>query len=200
MAIAPEHFRAARLAVPRLPLPAIVGFTVLGVAGSVFLACTTFIHSEKERSAAPSNDARVYEARAVPFDAPREDPAKRAASIARVLTATQRELSRGENNEFERPSNEFQPLLIAESNRELRGFEGFGSFAGANNYLSIAGTSFGIGAQTTPSGFAAPDAETAMAAPVPETSTWICGAGLFVLVAARGMRARLHRNRIRSRR
>ena len=198
MPVAPEYSRSGPLAIPWIPLPAILGFTLLGVGGSVLLTYSTFSFAEADRSAKPSDKGRVYEARAVPFDSPREDPAQRVASISRALTATQAEVRRAETVESERSSNNSQPMLLADSDRQLRGFPGFGNFSGANSYLTISGTSFGMSAESGPAGFAAPDAETLTAAPVPEASTWMCGAALFVLVAARGMRARLHRNRRRS--
>jgi hypothetical protein len=197
MAVAPEHFHAARLVVPRLPLAAILGFSLFGVGGSVFLAYTAFSHIEMTRAAAPSNDARVYEARAVPFDSPREDPAQRAASIARALTATQTDVRRAEIVEPDQPSSVSVPILVSDSDRELRGFNRFASYGAANNYLTITGASFGISAQSAPSGLMAADAETLTAAPVPEASTWMCGGALFLLVAARGVRARWHRKRRR---
>jgi len=197
MAVAPEQFRTARLAVPRLPLPAILGFALFGIGGSVFLAYTSFSHGELKRAAAPSNEAPVYAARAVPFDLPRENAAERAASIARALTVTQTEVRHSEFVEEESSSARFNPIVLTESSRELRGFNGFGNFAGANNYLAVTATSFGIAAQSTPSGFMAADAETLTSAPVPEASTWMCGGALFLLVAARGARARWHRKRRR---
>lgn len=197
MAIAPDQLRAARLAIPRLPLTAIFGFSLFGVGGSIFLAYTTFSHGELKRAATPSNDGRIYEARAVPFDPPREDPAQRAASIARALTATQVEVQRAENAELETATANSEPVLLTESNLPLRGFNRFGNFATTNSYLAITGNSFGFSAQSMPSGFMAPDAETLTAAPVPEASTWLCGGALFVLVAARGARAQWHRKRRR---
>ena len=197
MAVAPEHLRTARVAVPRLPLSAILGFTLFGIGGSIFLAYTTFSRGEMKRAAAPSNEAPVYEARAVPFDPPREDPAQRAALIARALTATQIEVRLGDSVELETAMTKSEQALLAEANRELRGFNRFVNFAVANNYLAIAGTTFGIASQNTPSGFMAADAETLMAAPVPEASTWLCGGALFVLVGARGALARWHRKRRR---
>lgn len=193
MPVAPEHSRTG--SVPWLPLPAILGFALLGMGGSVLLTYTTFSFSEAERSATPSDHARVYEARAVPFDSLRETPAQRAASMARALTATQVEVRRAKTVESAKSATNSQPNLLADSDRELRGFPGFGNFSGANSYLAISNTSFGISAQSAPAGVAAPDAETFIAAPVPEASTWMCGAALFVLVAARGMRARWHRKR-----
>ena len=195
MPVAPEHSRTGGTAVPWLPLPAILGFTLLGVGGSVLLTYTTFSFAEADRSATPSDNARVYEARAVPFDSLRENPAQRVASIARALTATQAEVHRAETVESTKSASNSQPKLLADSDRELRGFPGFGNFSGANSYLAISNTGFGISAQSAPAGFAAPDAETLIAAPVPEASTWMCGAALFVLVAARGMRAHWHRKR-----
>ena len=200
MAVAPEQFRAARLAVPRLPLPAILGFTLFGIGGSIFLAYTTFNHGHLKRAPAPSNEPPVYAARAVPFDPNREDPAKRAASIARALTATQTDVRDAEAGEAESgpaAAARSNSVLLADSRRELRGFSGFGNFAGANSYLMITGTSFGMSAQSLPSGFMAADAETFTSAPVPEASTWLCGGALFLLVAARGAHARWHRNRRR---
>lgn len=200
MAVAPEHLRSARLAIPRLPLSAIFGFALFGVGGSVFLAYTTFSHGEMKKAATPSNEAPVYAARAVPFDGLRTDAGRRAASIARALTATQGDVRRAEIADPETSAAKSGPTLLSESSAELRGFNGFpnfANFAAANSYLAIAGTSFGIAAQNTPSGFMAPDAETLTAAPVPEASTWLCGGALFVLVAARGAHARWHRKRRR---
>jgi hypothetical protein len=198
MGVTPEHYRAARLGIPRLPLPAILGFTLLGIGGSIFLSYTRFNHGPAKSSATPSTDARVYEARAVPFDSRSEDPAQRAASIARALAATQAELRRAATAEPEPNSGLSQPILLADSDRQLKGFDGFGDFSGSNSYLKLTGTSFGFTAQSSPSGFFAPDAETLASSPVPEASTWLFGAALFILVGARGMRARLLRNRRRN--
>jgi hypothetical protein len=197
MPVTPEHLRAARLAIPRLPLSAILGFGLFGLGGSLFLAYTTFSHGEMKQSLMPSTDGPVYEAPAVPFDAPRENPAKRADSIARALRVAQTEVRSAEAVEAEAQPAKSEPVLLADSNRELRGFNRFGSFAGNNNYLTLTGTSFGIAAQNTPAGFVAADAETFTTAPVPEASTWMCGGALFMLVAARGARARWHRKRRR---
>jgi hypothetical protein len=197
MAVVPEPHRAPAQVLPWLPLPAILGFSLLGLGGSIALTFTTFSYAEAERWATPSNKARVYEARAVPFDSQRENPAGRAEAISRALTATQVEVRHVETGESGRPSEISQPLLLADSNRELRGFHGFGNVDGGNSYLSVSGTSFGISAQSAPSGFAAPDAETQINSAVPEASTWMCGAALLLLVGVRGMRARVHRNRRR---
>jgi hypothetical protein len=198
MAAVPKHSRAARLATPQLPLPAILGFVLLGVAGSAFLAYTSFSHGEAHHSVAVSNDVPVYEARAVPFDSQREEPAQRAASIARALTATQAEVQRAESVEAdENAAASRRPLLLSETDRELRGFNKFASSGVANSFLSFTATSVGISAQSLPSGIAAPDAETFTSAPVPEASTWMCGGALLVLVAFRGARASWHRKRRR---
>jgi len=198
MAVAPEHYRAARVGIPRLPLPAILAFTILGIGGSIFLTYTSYNHGLAKPSVAPSTDARVYEARAVPFDSLREDPAHRASSIARALAAAQAELRRAVSAEGDRQPALSQPILLADSDRQLKGFDSFAEFSGNNNYLKFTGMSFGFAGQTMPSGFFAPDAETLTSSPVPEASTWLCGAALFVLVGARSVRARLVRNRRRN--
>ena len=198
MATAPEfHHRALHPVLPRLPLPAILAFVVAGLGGSIFLTYSTFSHDEPRYSVAQTQDVPVYSARAVPFDNPKEDAVQRAASVARALTVAQTEVRQFEEIDPERLADPAKAPLLAEADRPLRGFERFTSFAGANSYLTIAGTSFGISAQSAPSGFEAPDAETMTAAPVPEVSTWMCGAALFVLIGARGVRAHLHRNRRR---
>jgi hypothetical protein len=197
MAVAPEHYRAARLAIPRLPLAAILGFALFGVGGSVYLAYTSFSPAEPKVTVAPSNDVPIYAARGVPFDPPREDPAQRAASITRALTVTQTEVHRAEAIEEMDAAPVSTRTLLAEANRERRGFTAFSKFAGRNSFLEFTGTSFGVSAQTLPSGFVAPDAETFTAAPVPEASTWICGGALLFLVAARGVHASWHRNQRR---
>ena len=198
MATAPQHHRALHLAIPRLPLPAILAFAVAGLGGSIFLTYTSFSHAEARYSVAQTQDVPVYSARAVPFDNPKEDAVQRAASVARALTVTQTEVRRVEALEPERVADQSNPSLLADADRPLRGFDRFATtMAGANTYLAVAGTTFGISAQSAPSGFEAPDAETLTAAPVPEASTWMCGAALFVLIGARGVRAHLHRNRRR---
>jgi hypothetical protein len=178
-------------------LPAILGFALFGLGGSLFLAYTTFSHEEITQSAVPITDGQVFEARAVPFDSPHENAAKRADSIARSLRVVQTEVRRAETMEADAEPAKSEPTLLADSNRQLRGFSRFANFEGSNSYLSVTGTSFGISAQNTPSGFVAADAETFTAAPVPEASTWMCGGALFMLVAARGVRARWHRKRRR---
>ena len=197
MAVAPEHSRAARLRPPQLPLAAILGFAFVAVAGCVFLTYTSFSHGEANHSVAASQDRPVYEARAVPFDLERENPAQRAASIARALTATQAEVHRAETVETEGAAPVSSRRLFAEANGELKGFTRFAKFAGPNSFLDFTATSFGISAQNLPSGFVAPDAETLTSAPVPEASTWMCGGALLVLVAFRGVRASWHRKRRR---
>jgi hypothetical protein len=197
MAIAPELYRAARLAIPRLPLVAILGFSLFGVGGSVFLAYTSFSHAGAKPSVAATNDVPVYSARGVPFDPRREDPAQRAASITRALTATQSEVHRAEAIEEKGAASVSNRALFAEAKRERRAFNRFSNFAGANSFLAFTGASFGISGQTLPSGYAAADAETMTAAPVPEASTWMCGCALLFLVGARGIYASWHRKRRR---
>ncbi|HVF72212.1 MAG TPA: hypothetical protein VM940_11450 [Chthoniobacterales bacterium] len=199
MAVAPEHYRAARIAVPRLPLPAILAFAVAGLGGSIFLAYSSFSHGEARYSIATTQDAPVYDARAVPFEPAAEDPAQRAASIARALVVSlnqsQRSTPSGDDDAELGPAE--NSVVITDAGGEFRGFPGLPAFTGTNNYLMLAASSFvGISGQTGTSGFAAPDAETLTAAPVPEASTWVCGAALIALVAGRG----IHANRVRNRR
>jgi hypothetical protein len=198
MAVAPEHYRAARLAIPRLPLAAILGFALFGVGGSVFLAYTSFSHAEGRPAVAASNDVPVYSARAVPFDPRGENPAQRVASLTRALTATQIEVHRAETTEEKGAAPVSERVLFTGANRELRAFNGFSNFAGANSFLSFTGASFGMSAQSLPSGFVAADAETISTAPVPEASTWLCGGALLFLVAVRSVHARWHRKRRRT--
>ncbi|HKP92514.1 MAG TPA: hypothetical protein VJS88_01360 [Chthoniobacterales bacterium] len=192
---APEHHRSANLAVPRLPLPAILAFAIVGLGGSVFLAFTSFSHGEAHYSVAKPQDVPVYSARAVPFERQIEDAAERAASIVRALTATPTESQPSAASDREGGASGAAPTLLADASRDFRGFLGFSAF-GANTYLTLTATAFGISAQSSPSGFVAPDAETLVAAAVPETPTWLCGAALVALVAGRGIRA----SRVRSRR
>ena len=192
---APERFRNARLDLPRLSLPAILGFTVAGFGGALFLVYTNFSGTEIKHATGSANDVPVYLARAVPRDPQPEDLAQRTAAIARALTVSESESPRSETSEDRWDAEKSGPLQLSEGNAELRGFSGlFANFSGANNYLAVTGTTFGISAQMAPSGFVAPDAETAISSAVPETSTWLCGAGLLGLVVARGLHASWHRN------
>jgi hypothetical protein len=197
MAVAPEHYRAARLAIPRLPFSASLVFVFLGIGGSIFLAYTTFNHGEEKHFVATSSDSHVYAARAVPFEPAREDPALRAASIARALAVAQSEMRRAADARFESRSENSNPIVVTESERELRGFRRFANLRGTNSYLAVTGNSFGISAETAPVGFMAPDSTIFESTVVPEASTWFCGCALFVLVAARGAHAHWHRKRRR---
>jgi hypothetical protein len=200
MPVAPEHFRAARLAFPRLPLPAILGFAVTGFGGALFLAYSTFSTSETSHSIVSASAAPVYEARAVPLDSKPEEAAARAASIARAIIATRSEAQWPERGEADRKGDgeSAEPTLLAEANGDLRGFSRFAHTGIANSYLTLTGATFGMSAQMAPSGFFAPDAETIISAPVPEASTWVCGVALLVLVVARGLHASWHRHHRRS--
>jgi hypothetical protein len=193
MARAPEP--SPRPVLPWLPLPAIIGFVLLGAGGSVLLTFSSFRFAEPSHSTKAAGTAAVYDARAVPFDSQPESPAQRAASISRALTAAQTEARRAGIGEPEPETKISEPIFLADSDRQLRGFTGFGTFAGANNYLTISGTNFGIAAQNAPGGFAAPDAETLSMAPVPETATWLCGGALFLLIGGRGLHAAWRRKR-----
>jgi hypothetical protein len=198
MSVTPEYYRAARLALPRLPLPAILGFAVAGFGGALFLAYTSFGGAELKHLAVSTNDVPVYEARAVPLDPQPEDIAQRTFSIAKALAATQIEAERSKTNEAGREGETISPTLFSDAPGELRGFSRFANFAAANSYLALTGATFGMSAQMSPSGFVGPDAESVVSAPVPEASTWLCGAALLILVAARGVYATWHRNQRRA--
>jgi hypothetical protein len=197
MARAPKTHCIPSPGLPELSLPAILGFAVVGCGGAAFLAYTSFSFVAAKPSPAASSGVKVYEARAVPFDSPRENPAERAASIARVLVASGSEAQRIQSPEQERTTQISGPTLLADSGEGLRGFSRFSNFGGANSYLAITGANFGISAQMSPMVLAAPDAETAVSSVVPEGSTWLCGAVVLALIAARGARAIWHRNQRR---
>jgi len=197
MSATPKRFRAAPLAVPRLPLPAILGFAVAGFGGALFLAYSNFSSAETKHSLALADDVPVYTARAVPLDARPESVFERAVSIARALTATVSEAPRSETSEESEKVQPSGPTLLADANGILRGFSRFSNIGIANNYLALTGTTFGMSAQMSPSGFVAPDAETIVSSPVPEASTWLCGAALLALVAVRGVHASWHRHQRR---
>ena len=199
MSVAPEHYRAARHAVPRLPLPAILVFAITGLGGALFLAYSTFSTPETTHSLAVASAAPVHEARAVPRDAIPEEAAARAAAIARAIIATRSESQRHERGESGREEGESSGSpLLSETNGELKGFSRFARSGAANNYLTLTGATFGMSEQKAPSGFFAPDSETIISAPVPEASTWLCSAALLALVVARGLHASWHRHQRRS--
>ena len=198
MSAAPEHYRAARLApLPRLPLPAIFGFSVAGFGGALFLAYSTFHAPETTHSLASTPSAQVYEARAVPLDPQPEDVTARATAIARALAATPSESQRSETSQGDQELEQSEPTLVPGANGELRGFSRFANSGAANTYLAITGTTFGMSAHMAPSGISAMDAETVVATPVPEASTWLCGAALLALVVARGLHASWSRHQRR---
>jgi hypothetical protein len=197
MSIAPEHYRAARLALPRLPLPAILGFAVAGFGGALFLAYSTFSAPETPHSLTSANDVPVYEGRAVPLDRNPEAIAARATSIARALTATRSE-SRSGTSDADREAEQTESEFFPGASGELRGFSRFANSGVANNYLALTGTTFGMSAHMAPGGDFASGGELVVSAPVPEASTWLCGVALLALVVARGLHASWHRHQRRS--
>ena len=200
MSVAPEHYRAARLDLPRLPLPAILAFAVTGFGGALFLAYTTFSTPETKHSFAAASAAPAHEARAVPLDSKPEEAASRAAAVARAIIATRSEAHRPERSQAEREAEgeSSGPTLLSSANRDLRGFSRFAYSGEANSYLAITSAALGMSSQMAESGFFAPDAETIVSAPVPEASTWLCGVALLALVVARGLHASWHRHQRRS--
>lgn len=199
MSAAPEHYRAAHHALPRLPLPAIFVFAITGLGGALFLAYSSFSTPETGHSLVSASAAPVHEARGVPRDPKPEEAAARAAAIARAIIATRSESQPSERGEPGREEGESSgSTLLSETNGELKGFSRFAHSRTANNYLALTGTSFGMSAQTAPSGFFAPDAETIISAPVPEASTWLCSVALLALVVARGLHASWHRHQRRT--
>jgi hypothetical protein len=200
MSVEPKHYRAAHLALPRLPLPAILGFAAAALGGVLFLAHSGFSSAEAGHSLVPlADDVPVYEARAVPMDPPPENILERAVSISRALTATRSEAPQSGTSEEGGIAEPLGPTLLADATETLRGFNHFSNSSVGNNYLTLTGVTFGMSAQMAPSGFAAPDAETetVISSPVPEASTWLCGAALLALVAVRGVHASWHRKRRR---
>jgi hypothetical protein len=199
MSVAPEHYRAARHALPRLPLPALLLFAVTSFGGALFLAYSTFSAPETTHSLASVSAAPVYDARAVPLDLKPEEAAARATAVARAIMATQSESQRSERSDPETKAERISAgSLLTDNNGELKGFSRFAHASTTNNYLTLTGATFGMSAQMTPSGFFAPDAESIISAPVPEASTWLCGAALLALVVARGLHASWHRHQRRS--
>jgi hypothetical protein len=198
MSVAPEHYRAARLNLPRLPLLPILGFSVAGFGGALFLAYSTFSAPETTHSLASTKPVTVYEARAVPLDPKPEDVATRTAAIARALTATPNESHPSDRTVAGREEEQSEATILPVANGALRGFSRFAHSANASNYLTLTGASFGMSAHMAPSGISATDAETIVATPVPEASTWLCGAALLALVVARGLHASWHRHQRRS--
>ncbi|HYJ04563.1 MAG TPA: hypothetical protein VEX43_05480 [Chthoniobacterales bacterium] len=199
MSVAPEHYRAAHHALPRLPLRAIIVFAITGLGGALFLAYSSFSTPETAHSLVSASAAPAHEARAVPRDANPEEAAARAAAIARAIIATRSETQRSERGEPGREEGESSgSTLLSETNGELKGFSRFARVGPANNYLTLTGATFGMSEQMAPSGFFAPDAETIISAPVPEASTWLCGAALLALVVARGLHASWHRHQRRT--
>ena len=199
MAVAPEHYRAARLApLPRLPLSAIFGFSVAGFGGALFLAYSTFQAPETTHSLASAEPVPVYEARGVPLDPKPEDAAARATAVARALTATPSDSQRSEKGEAQTDEEQSESKLLSGTDAQLSGFSRFANSGSANSYLTITGTTFGISAHMAPSGISEMDAETIVLTLVPEASTWLCGAALLALVVARGLHASWHRHQRRS--
>lgn len=195
----PEHFRAARIAIPRLPFPAILFFAVVGLGGALFLTYTSsFTAAEPIRAAATATEELpIYSVPAVPFDASPETVPAQAIASTQVATAPPSESGPTETVDFVDHSASSEPVLFAEAGRKFKGFNKFSQLGGANNLATLTATPFGMSAQTNAPGYFAPDAE-GISAPVPEPSTWFCGVALLALLLTRGLHASWHRNQRRT--
>jgi hypothetical protein len=200
MPAAPKHRRAAPIAVPRLPLPAILAFAVLGLGGSLFLGYTnSFSSADPIQMSAATNkaDVPVYSVRAIPFDSTPARVAARAIASVQTVATAQTEPGRTHADELAGNPASSEPLLFSEASHELKGFNKFSSLGAVSNNLAVAGTTFGMLAQSTAPSYVAPDAD-AISAPVPESSTWWYAAVLLAFVLARALYASWHRNHRRA--
>ncbi|HMJ05207.1 MAG TPA: hypothetical protein VK474_03025 [Chthoniobacterales bacterium] len=208
MSAAPEHLRAARIAIPRLPLPAILVFAVAGLGGSLFLTYTSsFTGAEPIKAAASPADSRpIYSVPAVPFDSIPETVGERATpeaaaegAIAGAQSAPKApsETQRTETAESGGDSASSEPILFAEATRKFKGFNRFSESGVAANSVTLSETTFGMIAQSNAPAYGAPDSD-AIAAPVPEPSTWLCGVALLALILTRGIHASWHRHQRRT--
>jgi hypothetical protein len=181
MPAAPEHLRAARIAIPRLPFPAILVFAVIGLGGSLFLTYTSsFTSAEPIKAAASPTDSRpIYSVPAVPFDSIPEAVAERATpeavaerGIAGAQSAPKApsETHRPETAQSGGDSASSEPALFAEASRKFKGFNEFSESGVTNNFATLTQTTFGMIAQSNAPAYA-PDAD-GIASPVPEPSTW----------------------------
>jgi len=199
MSAAPEHLRAARIAIPRLPFPAILFFAVVGLGGSLFLTYTSSFPAAEpvKASASPAVSAPIYSVPAVPFDAQPGPGAAHAIASAEAVSVPSSERRSTELVEFASESAPSQPLLFAEASRKFKGFNRFSEFGAAQNLATLTATTFGMSSQTNAPGYVAPDGE-AISAPVPEPSTWFCGVALLALLLIRGLHASWHRHQRRT--
>lgn len=211
MPAAPEHLRAARIAIPRLPFPAILVFAVVGLGGSLFLTYTSSFPSAEpiKAAASPTDSPPVYSVQAVPFDSIPEAVAVRvtpetvaAPAIAGAQSApkTPSETHRTETAETAESVGESassEPALFAEASRKFKGFNRFAESGAAPNSVTLSETTFGMIAQSNAPAYLAPDAGP-IAAPVPEPSTWLCGVALLALILTRGLHASWHRHQRRT--
>jgi hypothetical protein len=200
MSAAPEHFRAARTPIPRLPFPAILLFTGTGLGGALFLTYTSSFTSAEplKAAAAPVDYVSVYSVPAVPFDATPESVAAHAAASAPTApTAPSEPRQTATTAESDSSSVSSEPVLFAEATREFKGFNRFSQFGSASNFATVTQASFGMIAQTNAPVYLPPDGDF-ISAPVPEPSTWFCGVALLTLLLTRGLHASWHRNQRRT--
>lgn len=191
--VAPSRFVEA--AIPRLPLPAILGFAITGLGGALFLAFSTFQTADGIGSRGAKGEVPVYSARAVPRDSENAADAQKLLSLAQRTGVAQNSAGRKEKTGEAAPPESLSPA----GNSELRGFSGFSGFSAPNTFLALAAANLTVGmnAQTNPGGHFAADAETEIVSMVPEASTWMCGLGLMLLVGARYARANWRKSQSR---
>lgn len=199
MSAEPEHFRAARIPIPRLPFPAILFFAVAGLGGALFLTYTSSFTGAEPIKAAPSSakDVPIYAVPAVPFTTDPEAVPTQETPSARVATSAPSGPRPAETADFADTSASSEPVLFAEADRKLKGFNRFSDFGGASNFMALNATTFGMAAQSNAPGYLGPE-DNGLAAPVPEPSTWLCGVALLALLLTRGLHASWHRHHRRT--
>ncbi len=180
----------AKALVPVIPLPAIIGFAVVGF-GALSLSCRFFPTADATLASRSPNPRPVYSARAVPRDLEKAAAPKESVSATEPGGVAQTESGRVKPAE-PAPS---RALVSLSTRGEFKGSDEFSNSNAPDSYLALAGTKMDVGmnTQSISSGHSARAAENLSS--VPEPSTWLAGAALVALVGARWLRSKWRRSR-----
>ncbi|MEY2564432.1 MAG: hypothetical protein QOH88_2625 [Verrucomicrobiota bacterium] len=185
----------AKLLVPTVPLPAVLGFAAFALGGALFLSYSFFPGGARTATTTGRsvNEVPIYSARAVPRDAGHP-----AAVSAQVAPAAKREAvaqSESNPNQTAEVNSSSRTLIASATEAGFKGFDGFANSRSPNSLLALGGVPTGVAmsAEFSSSGHSAPDAVSLSS--VPEPSTWLAGAALCALVGGRWLRSRLRRAR-----
>jgi len=113
--------RYARISMPRIPLPAIFSFAIIGFGGALFLSYSSFDTAGAIQLARPNSGVPVYSAKAVPRDS-------QSAGLAHQRSGQRGRLTASDGAGTEKVDSTRSNALFSSARGQLRGVDAFSTW------------------------------------------------------------------------